>query len=185
MSETSLADLVGTVSQRRPAARPAKFDDEPEYRAFTFGRVGARSQPRFEICKCDGYQLMLAYVDLKTVETMNAANGFVLGFLGFKVAIQGQNLLPCYRYLFTERIDAIVEASRRIGAVNRSDGAIGDGHKSGRLTADQKSAIDSHTALNGCRCSLLSAAEPAHMLPSGCKASLRGVDAAEANKPII
>lgn len=112
MSESSLAQFVGTAGKRRPATVAAKADDEQDYRAFSFGRVGLRPQIRIELRKSDGYHLMLAYVDLKTVETMNPENGFVLSFPSFKITIEGQNLTDCYNYLATDRVATIVEATR-------------------------------------------------------------------------
>lgn len=108
MSESSLASLVGTSPRR---GRADSIAEPEEYQAFSFGRVGARAQLRIEFRKADGYRLVLPYVDLKSIETVDPQYGFRLQFVEKQINIEGQNLGSCYDYIKNDRLLDVIEAS--------------------------------------------------------------------------
>lgn len=112
MSEGNLRSLVGQSAVRKIHQIEPKLEEEVEYQAFSFGRVGPRPQIMLEICKSDGFHLVLPYIDLKAISTMNPDLGFELKFGEQRVLIEGRNLLLCYRYIKQNRLESIVELGR-------------------------------------------------------------------------
>ncbi len=112
MSEGNLRSLVGQTAVRKIHQIEPKLEEEVEYQAFSFGRVGPRPQIMLEICKSDGFRLTFPYIDLKRIKTMNPDLGFELKFGEQLVLIEGRNLLLCYRYIKQNRLESIVEMGR-------------------------------------------------------------------------
>lgn len=120
MSEGSLRSLVGQTSARKVLHLEPKREEDVEYEAFSFGRVGQRPQIMLEICKSDGFRLTIPYIDLKSISTMNPDLGFELKFGEQRVLIEGRNLIHCYRYIKQNRLESIVELGRE-GAMNLAE----------------------------------------------------------------
>lgn len=112
MTEGSLRSMVDRGIDRKIRSGEPKLEEEAEYQAFSFGRVGPRPQIMLEICKADGYRLALPYIDLKKITTMNPDRGFELHFSDQKILVEGQNLKDCYRYIKQNRLDSMLEAER-------------------------------------------------------------------------
>lgn len=112
MTEGSLRAMVDRGIDRKIRSGEPKLEEEAEYQAFSFGRVGPRPQIMLEICKSDGYRLVLPYIDLKKITTMNPDNGFELHYSDQKVVVEGRNLKECYRYIKQNRLDSMLEAER-------------------------------------------------------------------------
>lgn len=112
MTEGSLRSMVERGIDRKIRSVEPKLEEEAEYQAFSFGRVGPKPQIMLEICKADGYRLALPYIDLKKITTMNPDMGFELHYLDQKVVVEGHNLMACYRYIKQNRLDSMLEAER-------------------------------------------------------------------------
>ena len=112
MTEGSLRAMVDRGIERKVRSSEPKLEEEAEYQAFAFGRVGPKALIMLEIWKSDGYRLVLPYIDLKRISTMNPDAGFELHFPDHKVLVEGRNLKECYRYIKQNRLDSMVEAER-------------------------------------------------------------------------
>ncbi len=112
MTEGSLRAMVDRGIERKVRSSEPRLEEEAEYQAFAFGRVGPRALIMLEICKSDGYRLVLPYIDLKRISTMNPDLGFELHYPDQKIVVEGRNLKECYRYIKQNRLDSMVEAER-------------------------------------------------------------------------
>ena len=118
MSEDSLKSLLKIPERRnaypieaRSNSEP-KFEEEVEYQAFAYGRVGRKAEIMLEFRKANGYRLCIPYIDLKEIETSNPTKGFVISTLKRKITIEGSNLERCYRFLQQNRIAELMEIDR-------------------------------------------------------------------------
>ncbi len=112
MSETSLRSILNTPPAKKDYGAVIRSEEEPEYRAFAFGRVSIRPQLMIEFSKADGFHLILPYMDIKSISTPDPSKGFILEFSGRKITIEGNNLTNCFRYMRENRVAILVEADR-------------------------------------------------------------------------
>ena len=109
MSESSLAARLAVERPQIPTATVTPSPDSSEYEAFSFGRVGRRAQPMIEFQKADGYRLVLAYVDLRSISTTDPNRGFSLEFADRTINVSGNELGRCYEYLRQNRVSQMRE----------------------------------------------------------------------------
>ncbi len=111
MPEHSLQAILG-VASRRPLVASSQHDEDPEYQAFSYGRVGTRAVAMLCCIKSDGYHLALPYMELRSVMSANPTDGFEMEFSTQRIIIEGRNLTVPFRYIRENRLSEIVEASR-------------------------------------------------------------------------
>ena len=125
MSETSLKAFAAQSGVRRASAVEPKLEEEAEYQAFGFGRVGRGPEIMVEFRKADGYRLALQYIDLKELESHDPDKGFVIHAGRRKITVEGSGLASCYRYLRQNRVAELIEADRPTAmAVSSSEPVI-------------------------------------------------------------
>lgn len=124
MSETSLKAFTAQSTAKRFALPEPKFEEEAEYQAFAFGRVGRRPEIMIEFHKADGFRLNVQYIDIKEIETTNPDKGFSIRTPMHKFIIEGANLDRCYRYLQQNRIAELKEIDRPTAMSTTTDEAI-------------------------------------------------------------
>lgn len=114
MSEpsVSLKAFAAQSNLRRPAPIEVPREEEADYQAFGYGRVGRRPEIMIEFQKANGYRLALQYIDVKEIETHDPDKGFVIHAPRRKITVEGDGLLNCYRYLRQNRIAELVECDR-------------------------------------------------------------------------
>jgi len=85
--------------------------NDNEYKAFSFGRVGSRSQPMITFVKSDGYAEAISYVNLNRIWSSDTKTELKLDFGVREVEIRGNNLEDLFRYVATNRCSEITESS--------------------------------------------------------------------------
>jgi hypothetical protein len=111
MADQSLQTILG-VAPRRPLVNPSQVDEDTEYQAFSYGRVGTRAAAMICFIKSDGFHLALPYMELRSVTTANPADGFEMEFSTQRIIVEGRSLVVPFRYVRENRLVEIVEASR-------------------------------------------------------------------------
>jgi hypothetical protein len=79
---------------------------EEEYQAFSFGRVGSKSQLTLAIRRVSGTVHGFVYAHLYTVD-LEPSLGIILRFTHHRVVLQGRNLDELYRYLRRQMVELI------------------------------------------------------------------------------
>ncbi len=113
MNVSSLKDQLrseGTTKRFADELQPN--DDTDAYQAFSYGRVGLRSQLMICFVKCDGHHLVLPYADLRSITSSDPDKGFLLEFVGREITVEGTNLLICFRHLRNQRLAELIEIDR-------------------------------------------------------------------------
>lgn len=115
MSEVSVRTIL-TGQTNRSLTSPVKetpANDDIEYKAFSFGRVGNRTLSMVTFKTSDGAIEAFCYADLRRISSSEPSRQLILRFIDQIVVVSGQNLEPLLRYIKAWRCDEIVE-SRRI-----------------------------------------------------------------------
>jgi hypothetical protein len=79
---------------------------EEEYQAFSFGRVGSKSQLTLAIRRVSGTVHGFSYAHLYTLD-LEPSLGIILRFTNHRVVLQGRHLDELYRYLRGHRVELI------------------------------------------------------------------------------
>ncbi len=95
-------------SYAKPAASNASSGNE-DYRAFSFGRVGSRSQAMLTFIKKDDYVEAIAYAKLDRVYSSDIDSELKLDFGDREVHIEGSNLRDVFNYIRSNRCSEIIE----------------------------------------------------------------------------
>ena len=123
----------GIADQNMPEARKQSFlssyasspanqeqSNEDEYRAFSFGRVGSRSQAMLTFIKKDDYVEAIAYAKLDRVYSSNTELEIKLDFGDRHVFIQGENLTDLFNYVCANRCTEINEMTTETAMVTKT-----------------------------------------------------------------
>ena len=93
------------------AALPDKSDTE--YKAFSFGRVGARSQAILTFVKSDDYVEAISYANLNRIWSSDVSTQIQLDFGERTVLIEGTTLNDLFNYIRLNRCSEVIEQSKR------------------------------------------------------------------------
>ncbi|MEM9409984.1 MAG: hypothetical protein AAGA30_02655 [Planctomycetota bacterium] len=94
-------------------APPEKAKSE-EYEAFSFGRVGNRTQTMVTFVKNDGYTEAIAYAKLDRIYSADVDKQLQLDFGDREVKIEGKNLKAIFEYVISFRCSEITESTPNI-----------------------------------------------------------------------
>jgi hypothetical protein len=119
MTDSSLKAAIGTQTGRLKLISPAS--EEEEYQAFSFGRVGQRTQLTVGFRKADGFSEGFSYSDFRGWTTPDSKTLIELQFVGKKVCVQGANLGRVLELVRQHRLFELVEASRPQAMVCNDD----------------------------------------------------------------
>jgi hypothetical protein len=86
-------------------------DDDSDYKAFTFGRVGPRPQMTLMLGFARGHGRGFPYAQMLGIEFDDEDAGFRLEFPGLVVEIRGRNLTRLLRYVCDHRAARIEEST--------------------------------------------------------------------------
>jgi hypothetical protein len=111
MADQKLHAILG-VTPRKPLIAQTEIDEDNDYQACSYGRVGTRAAEMICFIKSDGYHFALPYMELRSVMTANPADGFEMEFSTQRIIIEGRNLEVPFRYVRENRLVEIVEAVR-------------------------------------------------------------------------
>ena len=95
-------------SYAKPAASSASSGDD-DYRAFSFGRVGSRSQAMLTFIKKNDYVEAIAYAKLDRVYSSDINTELKLDFGDRQVLIKGTNLSELFRYICLARCSEVTQ----------------------------------------------------------------------------
>jgi hypothetical protein len=101
----------------------AQRDDDSEYKAFTFGRVGPRPQMTLILGFAGGHGRGFPYAQMLGIEFDDEDAGFRLEFPGQIVEIRGRNLKRLLRYVCDHRAARVEESTpqQSLAATNAAE----------------------------------------------------------------
>jgi hypothetical protein len=105
-------------------SRRASSEDDAEYQAFSFGRVGIKPQLTLLIRKASGAVEVFPYADFCGISSSDENLGFTLRFATRTVLIEGQRLGKLFQYICNFRTAEIMEADERTAAIAEPDKPI-------------------------------------------------------------
>ena len=111
MADQKLHAILG-VSPRKSLLDQPETDEDLDYQAFSFGRVGTRAAAMICFIKADRYHLVLPYSDIRSISTPDPETGFEADFGHYKITIVGRNLAPAFCYFKDNRLIELAEATR-------------------------------------------------------------------------
>jgi hypothetical protein len=113
----------------------ASRDDDSEYKAFTFGRVGPRPQMTLILGFAGGHGRGFPYAQMLGIEFDDEDAGFRLEFPGQVIEIRGRNLKRLLRYVCDHRAARIEESTLQQSLVASDTAEIVDSIVVRRLVA--------------------------------------------------
>lgn len=112
MAEQILQNILNGPSRRPTIVTPESQSDASEYQAFSFGRVGSKAIAMIGFVRSDGHHLILPYLDLREIQSIEPSTGFELEFPKWKVTVVGRNLTTPFRHIREHRLAELIELAR-------------------------------------------------------------------------
>lgn len=109
MTDSSLKLAINMHTKRvnQPVTTP---NDEEEYQAFHFGRVGMKAQFTIGFRKSDGFSEGFAYADFRGWSTSDPNTSFDLMFVTRRVTVEGRKLARVLELIRQHRLTDLTEA---------------------------------------------------------------------------
>jgi hypothetical protein len=106
----ALLERPGRATRTAEAAAP---DDETDYTAFSFGRVGNRPQMTLVFRMNSGEVIGFPYAHITGIRADDCERSFTIDFGTATVTVVGNGLGRLFRYVCEHRVLEIVELDRR------------------------------------------------------------------------
>ena len=112
MAEQILQSILHGTPKRPTLVSASSPAEQSEYQAFSFGRVGIKAIAMIGFVNADGHHLVLPYLDLRSIQSIEPSLGFDLKFPEWKITVVGRNLATPFRHIREHRLAELIELER-------------------------------------------------------------------------